>query len=249
MIILVKGLRAGAGASLTAASIAWRLSLTRPKVLALSAHSSAAPLELYFNLPLPQPEGWFAAAAAWAADGKERPLLTNLWRSTDSLHVLPAGEASEGPSVSHSIRILREAAMEDFTDIVIDGGPAGVNPAATLVFAEIADLTVTVAEPDAGCLMRLARHVPAPREFIVLNRVRPESPSMQEVSRFLASLPQIEGRIAPVMIPFDDLALEASLVKQPVVQAIPGAASARALSALAGWVTVKVIPRAGGTVE
>ena len=49
MIILIQGIRSGAGASFLAASLAWQLSISSKKVLALSANDSDAPLELYFN--------------------------------------------------------------------------------------------------------------------------------------------------------------------------------------------------------
>lgn len=244
MMLQIQSLRSGAGASFLAASLSWHVSHMSRKVLALSVSDSPAPLELYFNIPLPCREGWLTCVR----DG--RSPFDALWRYTSSLLVLPlgCGEMSHSRWNARAVQIetcchlIREALERGFTDIIVDAGNSGAlqqNWASGITNA-LADVIFTVGEPDAGCLMSLAERQLHPKEAVVLNKVRPESASMKEAKEFLNVLPGISDHLAPIAIPFDDLALEASFLKQPVAQTVPDAASSRMISSLACWARLQL---------
>lgn len=239
MILQIQNLRSGAGASFLAASLSWHFSHMRRKVLALSISASSAPLELYFNIPIPCRDGWLTSVREGCSP------FDALWRYTPSLYVLPLGSGefadsrwnSRSLQVEVCCRLIREALDRGFSDIVVDAGNGSApqqNWAAGIVSA-LADVIFTVGEPDAGCLMTLAGKELHAKESVVLNKVRPESSSMKEAKEFLEVLPVVSDHLAPVDIPFDDLALEASFLKQPIAQTMPDAASSRTITSLGCW--------------
>ena len=242
MIILIQGIRSGAGASFLAASLSWQLSLSSKKVLALSANDSDAPLELYFNFPEPCGDGWLAAAR------KDAAVCSALWHYTDSLYVLPMGKGEAADSFwvdrSHRIKaactLCKQVLEEGFTDIVIDAGVASGNGRSLFneIMNALADYSITSAEPDAGSLMTLAGRRFASNEEVLLNKLRSESASMREASKFLYALPGVSEKLVPFSVPWDDLALEAAFLSQPISQTVPDAASAKAISSLACWIRV-----------
>ena len=217
VVFVVQGIREGSGASSATASIAWHLS-RRHSVLAVCTPASSQGFRLIFNLPT------------------NDQLDCTFWRYTNSLNLYTpthSGTFSES-NVKKLLALFSSAGVHY---VVLDAGSCGDPEAAT--WCEVADLIVTVMEPDADALLRLSERVPDANEVFLLNKVQASSRAAADVQRHLRSLKSLADRITPPLVPFDEFTARASLRRGPVAQLNPEAQSARAFCALGTWLLLR----------
>lgn len=231
-VIVIQGLKSGVGASFVAANVAYRLSMTNVRVLVVNARSSHYPLESYFNLPSDLTDGWMSSS--------EASLLDCRYRYNDLLDILPSGlEGSENDG-QRRVRTLIAQARREYDFCVVDAGVIDSDWAKA--YADSADLTIDVMEPEAGCLMRLVhRNRFSDNEYLMFNKVWPMSRTHSDVSTLIRRHQAFADRLITHSVPYDEYALQSSLYKQPITQTMLFTQSAEQLNHLTTWIKQQLL--------
>ena len=235
-IVQLQGIRSGVGTSFIAAALAYRFSMSNVKVLAVNANPSPFSLDQFFNLPLTLTESWFADVNVGIN------LFDHCYRYNDLLDVLPASEQVKPNNGDWELAfkaLIHEAEFRyDF--LVIDAGCLSSGAAKSLLSK--ASIVIDVLESEANSLMRLIRHrTQVNNEYYLFNKVWPLSRTQSDVSAFIQRYPQFVERLIPLSVPYDEYALQSSLYKQPITQAMLFSQSAEQINHLAMWVKQKLL--------
>ena len=235
-IVQLQGIRSGVGTSFVTAALAYRLSVSNVKVLAVNANPSPFSLDQLFNLPVAFTESWLVDAKVG------RGVFDHLYRYTDSLDVLPAGELDQSVNEDWTLAVealIREASLS-YDYMVVDAGCQASGVARS--FYSKASMVIDVLESEANSLMRLIRHRPKVNdEYYLFNKVWPLSRTQSDVSAFTQRYPQFVERLIPFSVPYDEYALQSSLYKQPITQSMFFSESAEQLNHIATWIKQKLL--------
>ncbi|MBR2961226.1 MAG: hypothetical protein IKC44_06720 [Burkholderiaceae bacterium] len=235
-IIQLQGIRSGVGTSFVAAALAYRLSVSNVRVLAVNANPSAFSLDQSFNLPMELFDNWITDVLSG------RSVFSHRYRYNELLDVLPAGVDGSGTPIDWNCAIealLREADGH-YDYVVMDAGVMDTSQAAAV--RARASIIIDVMEAEANSLMRLIRHRPSSQnEYYLFNKVWPLSRTQSDVSAFIQRYSQFVKRLVPLSVPYDEYALQSSLYKQPITQSMFFSESAEQLNHITTWIKQKLL--------
>ncbi len=251
MIIVIQGLREGAGSSFLAANLAQLLAL--PTALNPATEMMHAPsgealdgaavalidadpgtgtfLTYWGRGPEVPSLGWVKAALSH--EGLERVVIRP---STGFPLLFPMGDlhqASEltdetvDQAMAQLAAYLRILSIEH---VVVDAGRLTSTWAAR--WRAVADQVLTVVNPDHHALINLLHYTPLANERFVLNAVVPGAASAQRVMAFLDTQPHLASHRLSTVIPLDESVRESGFRLERLVLSDPQAAAAEAVREL-----------------
>lgn len=217
-IIVVQNLSMHAGSTSLAASLSWALGERNLKTLVIEATADDVGVSRLLGVGSID-EGWLTT------DMNPVQILSSVYKVSDNCFVIPSGVSkgsllfsSDDKSLRLRISVLLEAirlVKSKFDYVVIEVGQRSSFVSQSLV--EIANVCLTMFEPDGCNLVKLNAITPKENEFFCLSKCDSRSATMANVASLIRNS-NLADKILPSGILFDEFAAEAFLHLLPVTK-------------------------------
>lgn len=217
-IIVVQNLSMHAGSTSLAASLAWSLGERNLKTLVIEATADDVGVSRLLGVGSID-EGWLTA------DMDPKQILSSVYRVSDNCFVIPSGTSNDSSHLSlddQSLRLRISFLLEairlvksKFDYVVIEVGQRSSPVSQSLV--AVANVCLTMFEPDGCNLVKLNTLTPKENEFFCLSKCDSRSATMANVATLIRNS-NLADKILPSGILFDEFAAEAFLHLLPVTK-------------------------------
>lgn len=232
-ILGLQGVRGGVGTTSLTAALAWALQILGENVLVIDASPDNL-LRMSFNVDFVHQGGW-ARSLLDGQDWRDAGL-----RYTSQLDLLPFGQLTaqerENPQawqetlgeIGSAIQALKASGR--YSWILLDL-PYGALPL-TRQLVSLCDHTLTIAQVDANCHIRLHQQALPAGAYILINDLRIGSQLQDDLYQVWL---QSQRRLLPIVIHRDEAMAECMASKQPLGEYRSDSLAAEEVLTLANW--------------
>jgi cellulose synthase operon protein YhjQ len=232
-IIGLQGVRGGVGTTSVTAALGWALQQLGETVLVVDASPDNL-LRLHFNIDFAQGGGWARALLdnrSWRDAG---------WQYTTHLDVLPFGRllpaerempSSFAAALGHFSSSLEELKSSGRYQWILVDLPYGYDLLTRRLLGQI-DNVLTLVTPDTNCHTRLHQQTLPSPSHVLVNALLVASQLQDDIYQLWL---QSQRSMLPIVIHRDEAFAEASAMKQPLGEYLPGSLAAQEVMTLANW--------------